>query len=43
MAWRMAKILTPPPGGGWPEGPGEEFGQKPENQYTLTDLHQGYP
>jgi hypothetical protein len=33
----------PLPGRGWPEGPGEEFGQKPESQYTLTDLHLVYP
>ena len=32
---------SPLPGRGWPGGPGEEFGQKLESQYHLTDLHQG--
>ena len=31
----------PPPGGGWPEGPGEEFGQKAEGFGNGADLLPG--
>ena len=31
---------SPPPGGGWPEGPGEEFGRQPNDSVYHKDLHQ---